>query len=72
MSVRYEPETQGYLALRLLYESLQLHAQYSHYPQSYNGSGKMLDYLSRHKAAVQSSSILCGAHGGLVAAEHKT
>jgi hypothetical protein len=33
--------------------------------------GKMFDCLSRHKAVVQSRSILCGAHGGLVAAEYK-
>ena len=34
VSVRQEPETQGYLVLRLFYEALQLHAQYSHYPKA--------------------------------------
>jgi len=74
VSVRHEPETQGYLVLRLLCETLQLHAQFSHYPQSCNlcRSGKIFDFLSRHKAVVQCWSILCGAHGGMVAAGHKT
>jgi hypothetical protein len=47
--VRHEPETQGYLVIPLLYEALQLHAQYSHYPQSCNlcHPGKMLDCLSK-------------------------
>ena len=73
VSVRHEPETQGYLVLRLLYEALKLHAQFSHYPQSCNlcRSGKMFDYLSRHKAVVQSCNILCGAHGGMEAVGHK-
>jgi len=73
VSVRPEPETQAYLVIRLLYEALQLHAQFSHYPQSCNlcHPGKTFDYLSRHKAVVQSWSILCGAHGGMVAAGHK-
>jgi len=31
----------------------------------------MLDYLIRHKPVVQRWSTLCGAHFGLVAAEHK-
>jgi hypothetical protein len=56
VSVRHEPKTQGYLVLRLLYEALQLHAQYSHYPQSCNlcRPGKMFHYLSRHKAVIHS------------------
>jgi hypothetical protein len=28
LSVRHEPETHGYLVLRLLYKELQLHAQF--------------------------------------------
>jgi len=73
VSVRHEPETQGYLVLSLFYEALQLHAQFP-ISQSCNLClpGIMLDYLSRHKAVVHSWSILCGAHSGLVAAEHKT
>jgi len=73
VSVRHEPETQEYLALGLFYEALKLHAPFPN-SQSCNWchSGKMLDYLSRHKAVVQRRSILCGAHSGLVAAEHKT
>ena len=56
VSVRHEPETQGYSVLRLFYEALQSHAQYSHYPQNCNlcHPGKMFDCLIRHKAVVQS------------------
>ena len=34
VSVRHEPETQGYAALRLLYEALQLHAQFPITPKA--------------------------------------
>ena len=73
VSVRHEPETQGYLALGLFYEALKLYAQFP-IRQRCNlcHSGIMLDYLSRPKAVVQRRSILCGAHSGLVAAEHKS
>ena len=49
-SVWHEPETQGYLALGYLYESLNLHAQFP-ISRCCNlcHSGIMLDYLSRPK-----------------------
>jgi len=55
VSVRHEPETQGYLVLGLFYEALKLHAQFP-ISQSCNlcHSGIMLDYLSRHKTVVES------------------
>jgi len=53
VSVRHEPETQGYLVLHLFYEALQLHAPFP-ISRSCNlcHPGKMLDYLSRHKSVV--------------------
>ena len=55
MSVRHEPETQGYLVLGLCYEALKLHAQFP-ISQSCNLClpGIMLDYLIRHKTVVES------------------
>jgi len=54
VSVRHEPETQGYFAPGLFYEALKLHVQLP-ISRSCNlcHSGIMLDYLSRHKAVVQ-------------------
>jgi len=54
VTVRHEPETQGYLVLRLFYEALKLQAQFP-ISQSCNLClpGIMLDYASRHKAVVQ-------------------
>jgi len=54
VSVRHEQETQAYLILGLFYEALKLHEQFA-ISQSCNlcHSGKLLHYLSRHKAVVQ-------------------